>query len=267
MAEWSDTEEAILHHAEFVAELARRQAGGAQGGGERSRFLRFLKTGGGTALVTTIVGGIFGAIISGIIQNGAKEREFEQSWLKARGDQALVAYKEYLDKEQEVVNEANALIGGCTSAADDLIEITGPNFDPNKISNKKSRQTVLDQRGAVRNTFNSVDEKWRSEQIKLGLLMNYYHGNSPEVAAGWQKVQKSVTAYLDCAGKTYGLYLNARQPADTSNACMDEKETLQQAVATFSQSLSKTRHYAWENWETPEKLKKGLEQSGAQATP
>src|ERR1044071_8086338 len=101
MAEWSDKEKEFLHHEDFVAEVAARRGG--REGGTKPRWQRFLESSGGTAIVTTLIGGIFGAIISGIIQDGTREREFEQSWLKARGDQALVAYKEYLDKEQEVV--------------------------------------------------------------------------------------------------------------------------------------------------------------------
>src|SRR4051812_9953741 len=132
MAEWTELEKELFHHEEFMAELARRRS--ARDPEAKPRWQRFLESGGGAAIVTTLIGGIFGAIISGIIQYGAKEREFEQSWLKARGDQALVAYREYLDKEQEVVNETHALIGSCVSASDDLISIMGPNFDLEKFS-------------------------------------------------------------------------------------------------------------------------------------
>src|SRR6266480_3308905 len=54
-----------------------------------------------TALITVLIGGIMGNIIAATIQAGAKEREFQQTWMKARGDQALLAYKEYTDQEQE----------------------------------------------------------------------------------------------------------------------------------------------------------------------
>ena len=93
------------------------------------------------ALVTVLIGGLFGQCISASIQNSLKEREFQQAWLKARGDQALQSHKEYLDKEQQIVLQAYDLIGKCLTAGRDLIDLTDADFAP------KNRQKL--RRGAL----------------------------------------------------------------------------------------------------------------------
>jgi hypothetical protein len=108
----------------------------------RSWWQWLLESSGGTALITVIIGGLMGSLITAIIQIGIKSREFEQARVKSRGDQALVAYKDYLEQQRETMKHAYQLIGNCVSASDDLIDITGEYFDPSKFPGVQGQKTA-----------------------------------------------------------------------------------------------------------------------------
>lgn len=194
-----------------------------------------------------------GNFIAATIQAGAKEREFQQSWMKARGDQALLAYKEYNDQEQETVKRAYELIGGCIAAADDLIGLTDPSFAPG------SHEGIEAQRKAIRKIYNEQEAQWRKDGLKLKLLMSYYHPQ-PEITDAWKGVDVSVTDYLDCSGNWYGSQEDkSAAPEDIKNACKDKKDIFNAKVVQFTQLLEKGRRYVWEGWESPDQLRNSLE--------
>ena len=95
----SEQDERLLNYMALVVTALRRQ-GESSESSKSAWWKSFLQPSVLAALITVLIGGIMGNIIAGTIQAGAKEREFQQSWMKARGDQALLAYKEYTDQEQ-----------------------------------------------------------------------------------------------------------------------------------------------------------------------
>jgi hypothetical protein len=253
--DWSEQEALLLRHEAFMAEIARRRARLEAKDGSKPRWQRFLETSGGTALVTVLLGGLMGQLITWSIQNQLKEREFQQAWMKARGDQALVTYKEYLDQEQEIVKRSYELIGGCISASEDLILLTTPDFAPGDFSGSEKHK-VETERSSIVEKYNSADSQWRSEREKLGLMMSYYHRGRPEVTRAWQEIQSSVTKYNDCAGR---WYLQHPLPISTESACGEELTELRKRLDQLSSNLEAARQYAWEGWESPEKLRTALE--------
>src|SRR6185503_4847747 len=101
-----EDKEQLLEYETFIKEVLARREGAGKGGQTKPVWQRFLETTGGTALITVLIGGIMGSIITGMIQISAKNREAQQARLTARNSQAQVSYKEYLDKELEIVNRA-----------------------------------------------------------------------------------------------------------------------------------------------------------------
>ncbi len=251
MNEWSDEESRWLHHEEFVAEVLKRRASLEMAKPSRPRWQRFLESTGGTALITVLLSGLLGQWISLSIQKGAKDREFQQQWLKARGDQALASYNQYLNQENENVQKIYDLIGSSISASADIIILTSPEFAPG------SHVGIEAQRDAIRKKFIEADSRWRSEKEKLGLLMSYYHQGQPDVAKAWGDVQEAVTGYMDGARKWYmEHYLS---PGDVSGACEKEETDLERALAGLAKALEASRRYAWEGWESPIKMREALE--------
>lgn len=251
--DWNEQEARLIRHEAFMAEVLRQRSGSSQN--TKPTWQRFLETSGGTALITVIIGGIFGAIISGVIQIGQKNREFQQSWLKARGDQALVAYKDHLDKQQDIVRRAYERIGASISAADDLMATTGREFEIAKYEGEQ-KERVKKFRAEVVDKFNKSDREWRNERETLGLLMNYYHPKQNTILAAWKSVSESVTAYMDCAPQ----WVEKHPISDESaGACKKEKEAFSGSLDGLTKALEANRTYAWQGWESPEALRSALE--------
>lgn len=217
----------------------------------------FLESSGGTAMITVLIGGIAASCVTAIIQSGSQAREFQDAWLKARGDQALIAYKEYLEQEQQTVKRAYELIGDCISASQDVITLTTPEFAPG------SRHGLGAQRESMLKRWNEVNGMWRRENAKLGLLMSYYHRGSPEVSSAWNEASHSITAYMICATTWFSQYPDHPAPADKLEAgvCQVQEGHYKESLTKLSSALDKTRQYAWEGWESPQRMKKQLEET------
>lgn len=254
----SERDERLLNYLALIATVLRQQVSAEEEHGKHW-WDRFLEPGVLTALVTVLIGGIMGNIIAGKIQTGAKEREFQQAWMKARGDQALLAYKEHLDQERETVKRAYELVGGCISASEDLIDLTRPEFAP------RSHVGIEQERDAIRKNYNDHDVEWRRDHLKIQLLVSYYHSQlgQREAINDWEKVQASVTAYMDCARDWYIRHDGKEPPnlIDIENSCKDKKDSFNQSISQFTLRLERARRYAWEGWESPERLRSALEQS------
>jgi hypothetical protein len=222
---------------------------------KKPKWQRFLETTGGTALITVLLGGIFGSIISASFQSSQKEREFQQSWLKARGDQALIAYKDYLEKQQDIVKRVYERLGGSISAADDLITLTSPEFATTNFEGEQ-KERVRKYRGDVRDKFGAAERQWRDERGTLGLLMSYYNPKQNAVLGAWKNISNSVTDYFDCASD----WLNKHPISDESaTACKKEKDVFDSNLEELTKALEINRTYAWQGWESPASLKSALD--------
>lgn len=233
------------------------QDGGEKEPERKRAWQLFLESSGGTALITVLIGGIAASGVTSMIQNGAKDREFQNAWLKARGDQALVAYKDYLDQEQLNVRHAYELIGDCISAAQNMIVLTTPAFA------RGSRVGVEAEREDLIKKWNAVDGQWRRENEKLGLLMSYYHRGSPEVLSGWDETRDAVTQYMICARTWLLKYRDEPAPGEEFEAgvCQEEEKRYKESLKKLSVALDKNRQYAWEGWESPQTMKRQIEQA------
>jgi hypothetical protein len=211
-----------------------------------SRWRVFLESSGGTALITVLIGGIMGTIITALVQVYQKDREFQNAWMKTRGEQALAAYNDYLTKEQETVKNAYELIGHSISASDDLIDVTTPDWNPSAVEH------IDQQRSDMIDNYNKIDVRWRTERETVGLLMTYFHHGQRDVASSWHEVQDSVTGYMDCASRRYikSLTTNTYWSKDTEPHCKLERETLRTRLTELGRRIDEGRRFVWEGWDT-----------------
>src|SRR5258706_12053412 len=72
---------------------------------KKPRWQVVLESGGGAALITVLIGGIAAQVINLTAQRAATRREFNNAWVKARGDQALNAYKDYVHEQLKIAEE------------------------------------------------------------------------------------------------------------------------------------------------------------------
>ena len=218
---------------------------------------RFLETSGGTALITVLVGGMFGQFITWTFQEKAKEREFQQEWMKSRGDQALLSYKEYLDGEQELMKHAYELVGNNVAASEDLIEITGEEYAAS--DNPKTKQQMLE----TQKRYNAVNAQWRVEDKKLEMLMGYYHQGLPRMRGDWRELSGALSAYNECASVWKKEWDDKRDevptPEDVKGACGKERDRLDASIDQLNSTQEANRQYGWKGWNSPEELHRALQ--------
>ena len=264
-----EAEERFLNHLALLAMVVQKRMDPPSPPEQRRNFWSaFQEPTVLAALVTVLIGGIAATLITGIIQwragvrefeqnKVAREREFEQTWLKTRGDQALESYKEYLEQEQQLMRRAYALIGNCTSASDKLSGLTRVVWRQRFTGD--DRVAVDKQTKAIRDNFNQTYGKWQAESAELGLLMGYYHPSQPRVTLSWTNVETSVTAYLDCGEAWYDEHPPSKlAPSDQQvlSACRSQGEALTNNLKDLTGSLESARRYAWTGWDSPQELKK-----------
>lgn len=239
------TEEDVkkLLYGTVVAEILRlkQSSNRPSDSGEKPWWQKILESTGGTAIITVVIGGILGQMISCSIQKDLKEREFQQGQQQAANAQALIAYKEYIEQEKDTVKHAYELVGKGITSSEDLISLTSEQFSVDKFTGK-DEDTIKNQRKLVREQYNTVDKMWRSEGIQLGLLMSYYHNGSPEVLTSWQNVQTSMTNYMTCAENWYTSNTSLTNPND---ACNNERNKLNQDLKEMTTTLESARRYLW----------------------
>jgi hypothetical protein len=250
-----EEKEQLLQHEAFIKEVQALREDKSGGSKPKPAWQRFLETTGGAALITVLIGGIMGSIITGLIQLGAKDREAQQARLTARSNQAQVAYKEYLDKELEIVNRAFELVGSCISASEDVVLMTtSSDYDPSQYKDRQSKKDIEEQLLKAIDKYNEIDQKWKSEQYKLGLLMSYYHHGKPEVGIAWQGVQDAVSAQLKCTDDLYKAELN-NSSTDQYKKCEGEKKRVLEGLNQLTKALEQARGHLWEDVDASDKTR------------
>jgi hypothetical protein len=234
----------------------------------KPRWLQFLETTGGTALITVVVGGLMVQGATWIFQQRTAKREFAQTWLKARGDQALQGHTAYLQEQRQSIEGAYTLVGKMASSSDNLIVITTPAWD------HPSRSDFNDM-VRYRGEFNAAEDAWRAALEKLSFQFSYYSDGDACVGSAWRDVSTAVDAYRECASnwhdradalkqqrlrwlRRHNTPLKTLPWFEVSTVCPDERKAVTQRMADLGRSLEATRTYAWRGWEDPDKLRQAL---------
>jgi hypothetical protein len=238
----------LLRHEAFLAAAMRVRQGTPSS--VKSPFQWFLESSGGTAAITVVLGGILGTIVTGMIQVGMKDREFQQAWLKTRGDQAITAYKEHVTAQVKAVEGALLLIGQMQSSADNLIILTEPRFNPEGTQPVRAQR--IRQRDEIKKEFNAQSLDWRAKRELTGFLLVYYHRDAQSVREAWERSKESVDRFRLCAAnwetsKPFGTV--------TRDACGPERSQLTSTLLGLEGVLRESSAYAWDGWEAPDRMK------------
>ena len=260
--EWTSEQQELLRHEAFLAEIEKIRRGANPQHTEKVTpwWERLLATTGGAALVTALIGGLAGTAITSIFQLYQKSREFQSAWLQSRGDQALLSYREYLKGQQDTVKEVYELVGTSIAAGEDVLSITAEDFNPGRFD-AENRKKINAQRVAILDQFTKQDAAWRQKKQPIGFMLSYYHENNKEVSEAWEKAGDSVSQFMDCSRRWYlehiriGKYEALEQPAA---ACGKERTAMSSMLREFNTRLRANSQYAWEGWESPDKLKAKL---------
>jgi gas vesicle protein len=236
---WTPGEKEQLHHVDFITEVLRRSATRKTPDPPKPRWQRFLESTGGAALITVLIGGIAGGIITGLFQYWQKGRDTQQAILKTRTEQALLAYKEYLDKRQEVNKTTYEMLAACISASDNLMDaFTRSDFDPQGRTGQSLQEAKKIQDDAKK-AYVEATARWQSQVELTGLLLAQYHDNNPEVATKWDGVKSSIDAYIKCAETCF-------LAGKSGCGCRESvKAQLRGNLGGFQTAVAKSRDFFW----------------------
>jgi hypothetical protein len=223
----------------FAAAALRRSAIAKLAEKPKSRWQQFLESTGGAAFITVLIGGTLGGFITYKFQMWQKDRDTQQAILKTRTEQALLSYKEYLDKRQEVNKTAYEMLAVCISTSDNLINaFTRSDFDPEGRSGK-SLEKALNVREDARNAYVDATDKWQNQAQLTSLLLAQYHDSNPDVVTKWEAVRISVDAYLQCAESCF-------LAGKSGCGCKDgTKSRLHENLTSFQAAIARSHDHFW----------------------
>ena len=224
----------------------RRQTRGDASGKTRARW--FLESTGGAALITVLIGGLFGQWITTVVQRGATEREFNNTWLRARGDQALSAYKDYVTEQTRVIEQIYNSVGAMISASESLVAAEYWDF-----SKPKTREDAR----AVAIKFNEAENEWVRSQRRFGFLLSYYNNSDQKVLSQWRTLSSAVDTYRECVSGWRESYDGKRRSAPEA-ICSVQRRAIDHSLDGLGGTLEATRTYLWKGWEKPSDLRKTL---------
>lgn len=187
-----------------------------------------------SVLLGAIVTAILGNWVIGLVQDRNKTREL-----------AREAYKQHLEAQARLIERTYTLISGVLTTSEDLLDITGPDFDPLHFRGKE-RERVIQQKTSVREHFNRVNEEWRHDRQSLGFLLSYYHDGLPNLTLLWRDVVMKLDAYSACAAKEYKDVVRSGSAARVASPCLRQREAFDNSLDRINGELLNARRYAWQ---------------------
>lgn len=189
---------------------------------EKPLWLTFFESASGPTLITVVLGGIFGTLITAMVQQMLKERE------EARAEAAIVG-----KARLETVQNAFLLTGRMIGAADDLIVTGGPEYDLSRYQGEELTKVVAEIH-AIRDGYNTTDHEWRTTRYSHGMLLAYYHPTRADVAERWTDLANAVSGYVDCARE---WSVSHPQPTAYDGSCGEKRGRVDASIAGFSRAM------------------------------
>lgn len=190
------------------------------------------------ALVTVVVGGLFGHWILARYQDRAKADAI-----------ALAQYRAFISKQQDVIGRAYDLLGGTAADSRALIELTQPEFQPRYIL-PGYRAAARAQAQRFLEAHNRLSAAWDQDRYKMDSLMRYYFSAKPQVLTMWTAALGSAEALRTCASQTYNQF-NMHHTFPSPAICEPKIEKFERALKQLSRAVASARSYTWQQAVTP----------------
>ncbi len=159
---------------------------------KESSVLSFVKSAGGAAAITVVLGGVLGNILSCQIQHSIKERELQDAVVSAYHKQQLKNYDRVLTGQVESSGEAMNLVSKVVDASGDLLESYRIQAYIEIAPDDGKDGQRLDQVEKIRQHYVDATKEWDVASYRLGLALPYYHNNDSEVFASWESARSAV---------------------------------------------------------------------------
>ncbi|HEV8240433.1 MAG TPA: hypothetical protein VGS57_13770 [Thermoanaerobaculia bacterium] len=174
-------------------------------------------------MITVLLGGIFGTLITTTVQQAISTRE------RIRAD-----HKALVQARLATVHEAFSLLGRMIGTAEDLMVSTGPEYSLDRFTDPQERKETVDQVHAIHRDYNTVDRRWRSARYSYALLLAYYHPGRLAVSERWAALTDAAGEYVSCA-RSWAV-ANAKHGA-YDGSCDDRRRAVDASILQFSEAI------------------------------
>lgn len=223
--DWSDSElRSLLNQALAIEFIKATKAPES-----KTHWLNVLNSSTIAALITVVLGTVFGSLLSSSIQEKSK-----------KNDTQLASYKEYLERERQVVEKVFQTIGAVQAASENLIASTGEDFNTTQGTSKE-KEAVKKTKQQILQDYNTADTRWHTQELQLGLEMDLEHQNDPAVISAWQNVSAEMTGVSDCAKRWVNTTTTLTTLAMQREACSESRKKLSQDLLGLTQSIVAAR--------------------------
>ncbi|XOV67865.1 MAG: hypothetical protein ACFHU9_01580 [Fluviicola sp.] len=153
-------------------------------------WLSFFESTSGAALITVLIGGVFGTMITTSIQSNQQDRQ-----------RKMELYTVTLNEHDKKVAETSELIGNIVMATTSYFLTYGPRFqkDYNLPDSADYNVKIKRQVEKIRADYNTVQAEWEKKKIGQGSLLVYYSGNNDKVKCKWRQLTAKIKDYMNFA--------------------------------------------------------------------
>jgi hypothetical protein len=195
-----------------------------------------------TTLITVVIGGIIGQWILA----GYQER-------KKRSDLAQEQYRLYIQRQQDVIQQALDLVGNADFDAEMLLQLAKPESDPSNFSDPFERKRISNQRAALLQSHTDNVKKWNTGRRQMLVLLTYYNYGRADIRDAWVATEASTTGLINCAENNFAQYL-ARKPL-AQKPCSKGQSDIDASLSKLSDAFERSRQYSWQTPELPKSPK------------
>lgn len=237
---FTDEQQVILRHEAMMAEVMKLRSP-RRTSDERPRWLQVLESSAVTTLVTVVVGGFLGNLFV--------------SWYQARqknNEQSLAEYRQYLHKEEEIVEHAYDVLGTAYLNAHQTLDLTRVSFQEKNFA-KDDRKIIRAQRAEITDKINDFRAVWEKEREQIGFRLSFYHYGRPEVATAWRNAKTALEKLISCSDMYYDKYLTSKANVNGTEAllCSHEDKDYGDVLRALSEEITAARRYSWQQLGVP----------------
>lgn len=186
-----------------------------------------------STVVATLVGvvgtGVLGAWVTGLVQDRSRENEL-----------ARTAQEERLASQNALITRVLDRIGALVSSTDDLLAtVNNVNIEEGRPTREVEELQKWKLR--VRTTRDEADALWRNEKRSLGYSLLYHFDNHAGIDTAWRSIIQASDTFEQCTRGWYTQNAAIGTDLPSDRICMDERQTLENAIEDLLKAVVGTR--------------------------
>jgi hypothetical protein len=220
-----------IEYLEYCKGAARKR----EESDEKPIWLQLFNSAGFAALVTVLLGGLAGGIITYKLQEYAKARESQAAQIRLDHDRELTAFAQHLDRERKVVEEMFSKLGKFVDASRDLTTLSRKEFCEECGSSRLPKRVITEKEDVVKK-YNDATIDWNSNRLRLSMLLQLEHNNDGALLEAWNQTSNAAEAYAECADRWRTKY-DRLEFHEALRACTQVRDSLNEATQAFTKRI------------------------------